>query len=344
MASLSGADLKAALDFVAEAHEFESIDAFRIGIQPGLQRLVPGDLVGYNEVEPGGEAMVLTYPVQVPESIGAELARLAHEHPLVMAQVRGDIRTQKISDFLTQRQFHALELYAELYRKIGAEDQIAFGLPGPTVIGIALNRASRSFSERDRTLLDLLSPHLAQAHRRTLEREQAALAMAALDRGLAEQDAAVVLVDAGGAIAFASGRAPQLLAEYFPEARGRGAALPPPLAEWLDSPAGAGVPAPFEVGAEHGALTLRADPGAGGGWLLTLEEEPLPTPERLRDLGLTRRQAEILALLASGAGVAEIAADLYLSPATVRKHLENVYQRLNVHTRAEAIAKARQTR
>ncbi|HET7444851.1 MAG TPA: helix-turn-helix transcriptional regulator [Solirubrobacterales bacterium] len=341
MASLSGADLKAALDFVAEAHEFETIDAFRIGIQPGLQRLVPGDLVGYNEVDPGGEALVLTYPEQVPESIGGELARLAHEHPLVMAQVGGDNRTQKISDFLSQRQFHALELYTELYRKIDAEDQIAFGLPGPTVIGIALNRASRSFSERDRTLLDLLSPHLAQAHRRALERERAVTVMAALERGLAGQDAAVVLVDAGGVIAFASVRAPRLLAEYFPEARGRGAALPPLVAEWLAAPAGAAGPVPLEVGAEHGTLTLRADPGPGGGWLLTLEEEPLPTPERLRGLGLTRRQAEILSLLAAGAGVAEIAADLYLSPATVRKHLENVYTRLGVHTRAEAIARAR---
>jgi len=341
MASLSGADLKAALDFVAEAHEFETIDAFRIGIQPGLQQLVPGDLVGYNEVEPGGSALVVTYPEQVPVSVNAELPRLAHEHPLIMAQANGDNRTQKISDFLTQRQFHALELYAELYSKIGAEDQIAFGLPGPTVIGIALNRASRSFSERDRALLDLLSPHLAQAHRRTLERERAVAVMAALERGLAEQDAAVVLVDAGGAIAFASGRAPRLLAEYFPQAGGRGAALPPPVAEWLAMPAGSAVPSPLEVDAEHGTLTLRADPGPGGGWLLTCEEEPLPTPERLRGLGLTRRQAEILALLAAGAGVAEIATDLYLSPATVRKHLENVYERLGVHTRAEAIAKAR---
>lgn len=340
MASLSGADLKAALDFVAEAHEFETIDAFRMGIQPGLQRLVPADLVGYNEVEPGGSALVLTYPEQLT-STAADLARLAYEHPLIVVQMNGDNRTYKISDFLSRREFHALELYTELYRKIGAEDQIAFGLPGPTVIGIALNRASRSFSERDRTMLDLLSPHLAQAHRRALERERAVTVMAALERGLAEQDAAVVLVDAGGVIAFASGRAPRLLVEYFPEVRGRGAALPPLVAEWLATPATNASLAPLQVAAGHGTLTLRADPGPSGGWLLTLDEEPLPTPERLRGLGLTRRQAEILSLLASGAGVAEIAADLYLSPATVRKHLENVYERLGVHTRTEAIAKAR---
>ena len=254
----------------------------------------------------------------------------------------GDQRTYKISDFLSQRQFHSLELYAVLYKLIGAEDQIAFGLPGPTVIGIALNRATRSFSERDRTLLDLLRPHLGQAHRRALERERAATVMAALERGLSEQDAAVVLVDAGGVIAFTSGRAPRLLSEYFPRVP---AAAARRCRRW--SPSGwrrrreALAPMPLEVGAEHGTLTLRADPGPGGGWLLTFDEEPLPSPERLRGLGLTRRQAEILSLLASGAGVAEIATDLYLSPATVRKHLENVYARLGVHTRAEAIARAR---
>lgn len=337
MAALSGADLKAALDFVAEAHEFESIDEFRIGIQPGLLRLVPADLAGYNEVEPGGTALVFTHPVQVPDSINLELPRLAHEHPLIVAQANGDPCTHKISDFLSQRQFHALELYSELYKLIDAEDQIAFGLPGPTVIGIALNRASRSFSERDRELLDVLRPHLAQAHRRVLERERAMAAMAALESGLASRGAAIVVVDRGGSISFTSGRAPELLAAYLP---GRaGAMLPELLAEWLERrPEGA---VPLEVGTERGTLTIAAERHRDGGWLLTLDEDPLPTPERLRGLGLTRRQAEILSLLVAGAGVAEIATDLYLSPATVRKHLENVYERLGVHTRAEAIARAR---
>ena len=62
MPQLSSGDLRAALDFVAEAHSFEDIDAFRHGILPGLQSLVPCDLVGYNEVEPGGGALVVTHP------------------------------------------------------------------------------------------------------------------------------------------------------------------------------------------------------------------------------------------------------------------------------------------
>src|ERR1700754_56266 len=114
MAELAAADLRAALDFVAESGSHEDLDAFRHGILPGLRRLVPCDLVGYNEVEPGGGALVVTYPEPLLAT-GASLAPLAQEHPLISVQMNGDIRTYKISDFLSARQFHALELYDALY-------------------------------------------------------------------------------------------------------------------------------------------------------------------------------------------------------------------------------------
>jgi DNA-binding CsgD family transcriptional regulator len=334
MAQLSAGDVRAALDFVAEAHSFASLDEFRHGILPGLQRLLPSDLVGYNEVDPGGEALVLTYPEQVPIALNAELPRLAHEHPLICVQMNGDIGTYKISDFLSAREFHALELYAGLYHQIGAEDQIAFGLDGPVVIGIAMNRDRRSFSERDRAMLELLRPHLAQAHARTLERERAGALLAALERGLAERGSAVVLVDRDGAVAHLTGAALEMLDRYFPERSG--AALPVTLSRWLDD----GSAAPLVVDAEAGALTVKAQPSAGA-TMLTLTEEPALTPRRLAPLGLTSRQAEVLALLANGVGVERIARDLYISVATVRKHLEHVYARLGVHSRAEAIERAR---
>ena len=123
MSRTAAADLRAALEFVAEAHSFESADEFRHGILPGLQRLVPSDLVGYNEVDPGGEAVVLTYPDSVPGPVNAELARLAHQHPLICVQMNGDNGTYKISDFLSTREFHSLELYEQIYSRIGAEDR-----------------------------------------------------------------------------------------------------------------------------------------------------------------------------------------------------------------------------
>lgn len=55
--------------------------------------------------------------------------------------------------------------------------------------------------------------------------------------------------------------------------------------------------------------------------------------------GLTDRQVEILRLVAQGRSNTEVGAELHLSPHTVRKHLENAFERLGVTTRAEAVAR-----
>jgi DNA-binding CsgD family transcriptional regulator len=56
---------------------------------------------------------------------------------------------------------------------------------------------------------------------------------------------------------------------------------------------------------------------------------------------LTPRQWEILRRVASGASNAQIARTLGLSEATVRKHLENIFLRLHVMSRTEAVARVR---
>jgi DNA-binding CsgD family transcriptional regulator len=53
---------------------------------------------------------------------------------------------------------------------------------------------------------------------------------------------------------------------------------------------------------------------------------------------LTPRQVELLRRLARGDTNRQLARDLGLSEATVRKHLENIYTRLHVHSRTEALA------
>ncbi|HYG21150.1 MAG TPA: response regulator transcription factor [Verrucomicrobiae bacterium] len=54
---------------------------------------------------------------------------------------------------------------------------------------------------------------------------------------------------------------------------------------------------------------------------------------------LTRREEEILALLAQGYVAKEIAQRLYLSYATVRTHLHHIYEKLHVSTKTEAVVK-----
>jgi DNA-binding CsgD family transcriptional regulator len=53
---------------------------------------------------------------------------------------------------------------------------------------------------------------------------------------------------------------------------------------------------------------------------------------------LTPREAEIVALVRGGRTNREIGLELAISPHTVRKHLENAFARIGVHSRAEAVA------
>ena len=56
---------------------------------------------------------------------------------------------------------------------------------------------------------------------------------------------------------------------------------------------------------------------------------------------LTQREHQVVLLVAEGLTNAEIAQKLWISPGTVRRHLENVFAKLGVHTRTAAVARVR---
>lgn len=56
---------------------------------------------------------------------------------------------------------------------------------------------------------------------------------------------------------------------------------------------------------------------------------------------LTEREVEVLEQLGKGLSYTKIADNLFLSPSTVRKHIENIYKKLQVHSKLEAVEKAK---
>jgi PAS domain S-box-containing protein len=79
--------------------------------------------------------------------------------------------------------------------------------------------------------------------------------------------------------------------------------------------------------------------------LLTLVHERLAAPDPAADPAsgagaLTRRELEVLRLLASGANTAVAAERLHVSPATIRNHVQNILAKLGVHSRLQAVAHA----
>lgn len=76
---------------------------------------------------------------------------------------------------------------------------------------------------------------------------------------------------------------------------------------------------------------------------LKLLRNPVDFDENIEKekIELTPREIDVLEQLAQGLSYTIIAENLFLSPSTVRKHIENIYSKLQVHSKLEAVQKAK---
>ena len=75
---------------------------------------------------------------------------------------------------------------------------------------------------------------------------------------------------------------------------------------------------------------------------LNLLRNPIEVEDQqaLEKTKLSPRETAILEQLSKGLNYNEIAKNLIISPSTVRKHIENIYKKLQVHNKMEAVLKA----
>jgi DNA-binding CsgD family transcriptional regulator len=241
MHHLSATDLEAALRFVHDAGEETGPDAFPAHVVDQLRALLGCEWGTYCELDRRAKRVLAVFEAPV---LGDDAAsedtfwRIVEEHPLCREHIRGRFDALKLSDFHTRRSLRRTELYHDWFKPAGVEYELEVALPSRLehTKTFLFDDARRDFGERERTLLNLLQPHLVQ----------------------------------------------------------------------LDS---------------NAALRRRAVVAPG-----------LET--------LTSREQEVLELVGEGLRNAEIAEALWVSPGTVRKHLENIYSKLGVHTRTAAVAQA----
>ena len=95
------------------------------------------------------------------------------------------------------------------------------------------------------------------------------------------------------------------------------------------------------LAAEEAVAQLRAEARAGlldgdavEAVIAAAGGRPRRKPERVA--GLTARELEVLALLARGRSVKQIATDLVIAPKTADSHVQRVYRKIGVSTRAAA--------
>ncbi|MGZ0015106.1 response regulator [Yeosuana sp. AK3] len=74
---------------------------------------------------------------------------------------------------------------------------------------------------------------------------------------------------------------------------------------------------------------------------LKLLRNPVDFDDEKEDVKLSEREIQVLEQLSKGLSYNVIADNLFLSTGTIRKHIENIYKKLQVHNKLEAVAKAK---
>jgi DNA-binding NarL/FixJ family response regulator len=75
--------------------------------------------------------------------------------------------------------------------------------------------------------------------------------------------------------------------------------------------------------------------------LLLLRKTPAPPTTAPSDHTLSDREIELLEQLSKGLRYEQVGQNLHISTGTVRKHIENIYRKLQVHNKLEAVDAAR---
>jgi DNA-binding NarL/FixJ family response regulator len=150
-------------------------------------------------------------------------------------------------------------------------------------------------------------------------------------------------VDAAGRVGWSTPVAGAMLARLFPGWSATSGLLPEPLLDFI---------LPFQANAPEPGACLSVTVGdtlleAGflralgpDQWLFRLSERREGEEERaLADRhGLTAREAEVLLWISRGKQNREVSQILHISPRTVNKHLEQIFEKMGVENRASATA------
>jgi DNA-binding CsgD family transcriptional regulator len=338
MARLEHRDLRALSEALLILYKPGPINAFPDRVYAALSHCLSFDFLGYHEVVSDYETKrAATYPDFNPDMDA--FAAYLDQHPNWNAVITNRIKSPvKISDFVSNDEWRQTDLYNHIFRPIRQDYQLGFlTFDQAPQLGLAVNRSSRDFSEDERSILEFLMPHLLQAF--------AASRLFSEFTDAAEAGAeGYLVVEEHGTVRFATRKATAWLEEYF--GRGRGILLPDQLRDWLKQrrqqaldPEYLNAPAQdYSIQRGPNRLLVQslspADAYEQRLILKEIKEECDAAP--LQSLGLTKREAEVLLWVSKGKRNAEIAIILGTTPKTITKHLERVFQKLDVETRTAA--------
>jgi DNA-binding CsgD family transcriptional regulator len=192
---LDSADVGCLLDLVSELGADKQLRSSPRQVLARLVELIPCDNAVLFEGDQG--PVTVSGDLRFPPEVAEAAAAFALQRPTAAERLRPEDGAVRLSGRIGRRELDSLDFYQEAMRPIGIEDELMVILPmkSPTIAGFSFLR-ERPFTERERTMLELLAPHLAQAASSTAcpsltEREREILSWVA--RGKTNKEIAALL-------------------------------------------------------------------------------------------------------------------------------------------------------
>jgi DNA-binding CsgD family transcriptional regulator len=165
--TFSRREVRDALALIDVAYSADGPEPFAEGVVEALARLVPGEIVGYNERELVSHRLLTAREaplVDAPGEVAEAVSTFCGEYPLSMLKRRSETRALKISDFVSARELHRLDYYNLALRPLGIEHQMRLWLSAPPGVAryfyVSRRQPDGDFTEGDRDLFELLRPFL----------------------------------------------------------------------------------------------------------------------------------------------------------------------------------------
>ena len=358
METLSRHDLLALNKAIGEIYTARDLASFHAAVFRSIREMIAYEFCSFNDVRLTPTHFLKIFPSShdqacILQKLLPVFNDCIHEHPLIPQFPLAHVF--KTTDAVSIKKFKSTTLYNEYYRHLGTEMQIGFSMPtGHDMVSIlALSRNAADFSERDRLLLAQLKPHLINAMRNVTELGRVMLERDLLHTGMETERQGAILLQSDGMILCISSLAQELCGKYFRAAFAEGDTLPVTLLHWFNTEINAfwkiGTatkslqrverdPLVVEMAGKKLKIRLFSAPATGEYVLFLVESDPALLLHSMRKYGLSSRETEVLNWLAQGKTNVEVATILKMSKRTADKHLENIFDKLGVGTRAAAIA------
>lgn len=178
-------DIEAVLRILSDLDALPAGEAYGPDVLVALQSLVPCDESSYQEADVDARRFLNALPGETEEDV--QLYWSTGPCPITDYRVRtGDVSAVRMSDVIGRSRYHELPIYREYFQPAGLDHVLDLGLSAvpSSYRSVVLLRGHDvvDFSERERSLLEMLRPHL-----RAREARAALIALVAEPRLDAEQ-------------------------------------------------------------------------------------------------------------------------------------------------------------